>query len=586
MVALKRLADAERDGDRIYAVIRGVGSSTDGRGKSDLRAGARRARPARCAAPTRRPATARRRSSWSRRTAPARRPATPPSSTALREVFDATGRADRQWCALGSVKSQIGHTKAAAGAAGLIKAVLALHHKVLPPTIKVERPNPELELETQPVLPQHRAPGRGSAPPASIRAAPRCRASASAAPTSTSPRGVPAAGAAPRLPAAPTELVLLERRSRSPALRARVRAGSTPDADLDRSRPPDRRPSSSRRPRSRLAVVAADHRATCAAKLGRGADARSRTGRPLGRACGRTAPPAGVAAARSPSCSPARAPVRRHGRRPRDRTSDLRARAVGPRRRARPRRTARCTASSSRRRPSPTRSAPTQQARADRDRVGAAGARRCTAWRCWRVLDAVGLAARLRGRPQLRRAGRAARRRRLRRRHAGPAGAAARRADGGRAPAPGAMLAVARRPVRRSRRRSPGSPDVWSPTTTRPGRWCSPGAGRRSTPSPDALAAAGIGTTRLNVATAFHSPLVAPATASRCGRSCGELDVRRAAAAGVRQRRRPGLPGRRRRGARAAGRAAGRSRSRSSSWSRRCTPPACGRSSRSARARR
>src|SRR5207237_7724258 len=44
------------------------------------------------------------------------------------------------WCALGSVKSQIGHTKAAAGAAGLIKAALALHHKVLPPTIKVGKP--------------------------------------------------------------------------------------------------------------------------------------------------------------------------------------------------------------------------------------------------------------------------------------------------------------------------------------------------------------------------------------------------------------------------------------------------------------
>ncbi|MBC7173477.1 MAG: acyltransferase domain-containing protein, partial [Polyangiaceae bacterium] len=55
-----------------------------------------------------------------------------------------------QWCTLGSVKSQIGHTKAAAGAAGLVKAVLALHHKVLPPATKIDRPNPALELEKSP----------------------------------------------------------------------------------------------------------------------------------------------------------------------------------------------------------------------------------------------------------------------------------------------------------------------------------------------------------------------------------------------------------------------------------------------------
>src|SRR6185369_1379896 len=67
--------------------------------------------------------------------------------SALRDIY---GQADKPWCALGSVKSQIGHTKAAAGAAGLIKAVLALHAKVLPPTIKVDRPNPALGLERSP----------------------------------------------------------------------------------------------------------------------------------------------------------------------------------------------------------------------------------------------------------------------------------------------------------------------------------------------------------------------------------------------------------------------------------------------------
>src|SRR6202789_2971642 len=58
----------------------------------------------------------------------------------LRQVFGETGRPDSGWCALGTVNSQIGHTKAAAGAAGLIKAVLALHQRVLPPTIQVKQP--------------------------------------------------------------------------------------------------------------------------------------------------------------------------------------------------------------------------------------------------------------------------------------------------------------------------------------------------------------------------------------------------------------------------------------------------------------
>src|SRR5260370_1349899 len=73
------------------------------------------------------------------------------------------------WCALGSVKSQIGHTKAAAGAAGLLKAVAALYHKVLPPTIKVEQPIAALEpgqtpfyvnVEKRPWMPSANHPRR------------------------------------------------------------------------------------------------------------------------------------------------------------------------------------------------------------------------------------------------------------------------------------------------------------------------------------------------------------------------------------------------------------------------------------------
>jgi len=57
---------------------------------------------------------------------------------------------DRAYCALGSVKSNIGHTSAAAGVAGLIKASLALHHKRMPASLHFEAPNPGLDLDSSP----------------------------------------------------------------------------------------------------------------------------------------------------------------------------------------------------------------------------------------------------------------------------------------------------------------------------------------------------------------------------------------------------------------------------------------------------
>ncbi|MBP7677660.1 MAG: acyltransferase domain-containing protein, partial [Thermoanaerobaculia bacterium] len=149
MVALKRLEDAERDGDRIYAVIRGVGSSSDGRSKSVYAPV-----PAGQALALRRAYELAGYGPETVELLEAHGTGTKAGDVAefegLRLVFDAAGREDRQWCALGSVKSQIGHTKAAAGAAGLFKAVLALHHGVLPPTIKVDAPNPKLGLPESP----------------------------------------------------------------------------------------------------------------------------------------------------------------------------------------------------------------------------------------------------------------------------------------------------------------------------------------------------------------------------------------------------------------------------------------------------
>ncbi len=149
MVALKRLDDAERDGDRIYAVVRGVGTSSDGRSKSvyaPVPAGQAKALGRAYDLAGYGPETV--------ELVEAHGTGTKAGDAAefegLRMVFDGAGRKERQWCALGSVKSQIGHTKAAAGAAGLFKAIMALHHGVLPPTIKVDAPNPKLGLPESP----------------------------------------------------------------------------------------------------------------------------------------------------------------------------------------------------------------------------------------------------------------------------------------------------------------------------------------------------------------------------------------------------------------------------------------------------
>lgn len=149
-VALKRFADAVADGDRIYARIRGVASSSDGRSQS-------------LTAP--RPDGQLRvlRSAYERAGVDA----------AEVELIEAHGTgtvmgdrvelevlteflreagAGLRGCAVGSVKSQIGHAKCAAGMAGLIKTAFALHHGVIPPTRNLERPNACYDAATSPFV--------------------------------------------------------------------------------------------------------------------------------------------------------------------------------------------------------------------------------------------------------------------------------------------------------------------------------------------------------------------------------------------------------------------------------------------------
>jgi phosphopantetheine--protein transferase-like protein len=150
MMILKRLSDAVRDGDRIYGTIMEIGSSSDGKGKG---------------------ITA---------------PNAAGQERAVRAVFNGSGITENSvglieahgtstavgdktelmvldklfrdhgiragTIGIGSVKSQIGHLKAAAGAAGMIKALLALHHKTLPPTINVKNPSSCIDWKTSPLF--------------------------------------------------------------------------------------------------------------------------------------------------------------------------------------------------------------------------------------------------------------------------------------------------------------------------------------------------------------------------------------------------------------------------------------------------
>ncbi len=139
IVVLKRLADARRDGDRVYAVIRGSGTSSDGRGASLL-------------SPSVAGQTLALRRAWAGRDPAeiglleAHGTATPAGDAAeLTTVADVFGPADGPRAVIGSVKSMIGHTLPTAGVAGLIKVALALHHGLLPPTLHCTDPNPLLD---------------------------------------------------------------------------------------------------------------------------------------------------------------------------------------------------------------------------------------------------------------------------------------------------------------------------------------------------------------------------------------------------------------------------------------------------------
>ncbi len=151
VLILKRLVDAESDGDRVYAVIRGMGTGSDGKSSSiyapladgQLNALRRAYEEAGFSPHTLGMIEAH---GTGTRVGDAVEIAALDRLMAEGEKTDGAAAGGQASVAVGTVKSMIGHTKAAAGAAGLIKAVLSLHHKTLPPTLKIGSVDPELQL--------------------------------------------------------------------------------------------------------------------------------------------------------------------------------------------------------------------------------------------------------------------------------------------------------------------------------------------------------------------------------------------------------------------------------------------------------
>ncbi len=149
LFVLKRLSDAERDGNRVYAVLRGIAGSSDGRGKGITApnpVGQHFAIERAWASAGLSPAAC----SMLEAHGTSTRVGDVVEATALGEILAAAGLTPGS-VALGSVKSNIGHLKAAAGAAGVLKTALALHHRLIPPSLNFVEPNPNLDWAGSPL---------------------------------------------------------------------------------------------------------------------------------------------------------------------------------------------------------------------------------------------------------------------------------------------------------------------------------------------------------------------------------------------------------------------------------------------------
>ena len=149
LVVLKRLEEAKECGDNVRAVILGVGINNDGNDKVGYTAPSTRGQAAAIRAAHKSAGIEADSIGYVEAHGTGTILGDPIELSALTEVFrESTAR--RGFCAIGSAKSNFGHLSCAAGVTGLIKTVLALENKAIPPTVHYSSPNPAINLESSP----------------------------------------------------------------------------------------------------------------------------------------------------------------------------------------------------------------------------------------------------------------------------------------------------------------------------------------------------------------------------------------------------------------------------------------------------
>ncbi|MBL8298381.1 MAG: amino acid adenylation domain-containing protein [Rhodanobacteraceae bacterium] len=149
LVVLKRLADAQADGDTVYALIRGIGLNNDGGEKASFTAPSVRGQSAAIRMALDHAQVRASQLGYVEAHGTGTALGDPIEVAALTRAFEHDS-AGHGYCVLGSLKGNIGHTIAAAGVLGLIKASLSLHHQIIPPTLHFRRPNPQIDFGATP----------------------------------------------------------------------------------------------------------------------------------------------------------------------------------------------------------------------------------------------------------------------------------------------------------------------------------------------------------------------------------------------------------------------------------------------------